>query len=142
MESLDLGHNTLTGPIDLERLPERMESLHVSHNKLSDPMDGHLYVVGRTSTQSLGKPGATRYYWDPPGWHRVSARAFVIHHCCGIPASVAAKKQKLSPQSARMRAVRAINLIALLLRAGDVHPNPGPSLHVAQWIANGCSQWK
>ena len=25
-----------------------------------DPMDGHIYVVGRTSTQSLGKPGATR----------------------------------------------------------------------------------
>ncbi|KNH04907.1 hypothetical protein XU18_3965 [Perkinsela sp. CCAP 1560/4] len=95
-------------------------------------MDGHLYVVGRTSTQSLGKPGATRYYWDPPGWHRVSAGAYVIHHCCGIPASVAAMKQKLQPQSARMRAVRAINLIALLLRAGDVHPNPGPSLHVAQ----------
>ena len=31
-----------------------------------------------------------------------------------------------------MRAVRAINLIALLLRAGDVHPNPGPSLRIAQ----------
>ena len=105
-------------------------------------MDGHLYVVGRTSTQSLGKPGADRYYWDPPGWHRVSARAFVIHHCCGIPASVAAKKQKLSPQSARMRAVRAINLIALLLRAGDVHPNPGPSLHVAQFNVLGFSPGK
>ncbi|KNH06335.1 hypothetical protein XU18_2840 [Perkinsela sp. CCAP 1560/4] len=95
-------------------------------------MDGHLYVVGRTSTQSLGKPGADRYYWAPPGWHRVSARACVIHHCCGIPASVAAMKQKLQTRSTRMRAVRAINLIALLLRAGDVHPNPGPSLRIAQ----------
>ena len=103
-------------------------------------MHGHL--LRQTSTQSLGKPGATRYYWDPPGWHRVSARAFVIHHCCGIPASVAAKKQKQSPQSARMRAVRAINLIALLLRAGDVHPNPGPSLHVAQFNVLGFSPGK
>ena len=131
-------HEDGTGTLVLEFLPWSMKLFRVCSNALSaDPMDGHLYVVGRTSTQSLGKPGATRYYLDPPGWHRVSARAVVIHHCCGIPASVAAKKQKLSPQSARMRAVRAINLIALLLRAGDVHPNPGPSLHVAQFNVLG-----
>ncbi|KNH04999.1 hypothetical protein XU18_3873 [Perkinsela sp. CCAP 1560/4] len=41
-----------------------------------------------------------------------------------------------------MRAVRAINLIALLLRAGDVHPNPGPSLHVAQFNVLGFSPEK
>ena len=107
-----------TGTLGFEFLPWSMKLFRVCSNALSaDPMDGHLCVVDRISTQSLGKPGATRYYLDPPGWHRVSARAVVIHHCCGIPASVAAMKQKLSPPSGRMRAVRAINLIALLLRA-------------------------
>ena len=133
--------NSLSGTIQLADLPGRMEVVSLTNKKLTaDPMHGHL--LRQTSTQSLGKPGATRYYWDPPGWHRVSARACIIHHCCGIPASVAAKKQKLSPQSARMRAVRAINLIALLLRAGDVHPNPGPSLHVAQFNVLGFSPGK
>ena len=143
VRTLKFCRNKFTGDICLEKLPEGLVILAIADNQLTaDPMDGYRYVVGRTSPQSMGKPGATRYYWDPPGWHRVSARAFVIHHCCGIPASVAAKKQKLSPQSARMRAVRAINLIALLLRAGDVHPNPGPSLHVAQFNVLGFSPGK
>ena len=69
-----------TGTLGFEFLPWSMKLFRVCSNALSaDPMDGHLCVVGRISTQSLGKPGATRYYWDPPGWHRVSARAFVIH---------------------------------------------------------------
>ncbi|KNH05484.1 hypothetical protein XU18_3455 [Perkinsela sp. CCAP 1560/4] len=64
----------LTGTLDWASLPASMQSLYLGGNAFTaDPMDGHLYVVGRISTQSLGKPGATRYYWDPPGWHRVSA---------------------------------------------------------------------
>ncbi|KNH06313.1 hypothetical protein XU18_2818 [Perkinsela sp. CCAP 1560/4] len=143
MEKVFLTRNNLAGSLDLDRLPTDVRTMNLSGNQFTaDPMDGHLYVVGRISTPSWGKPGADRYYGDPPGWHRVSAGAYVIHHCCGIPASVAAMKQKLQTRSARMRAVRAINLIALLLRAGDVHPNPGPSLHVAQFNVLGFSPGK
>ncbi|KNH04688.1 hypothetical protein XU18_4126 [Perkinsela sp. CCAP 1560/4] len=59
MVSLSLRSNTVTGSIGLERLPERMEKINVNHNHLSaDPMEGHLSVVGWTSTPSWGKPRA------------------------------------------------------------------------------------
>ncbi|KNH04327.1 leucine-rich repeat, partial [Perkinsela sp. CCAP 1560/4] len=61
VELLLLWHNAFTGSVDLTHLPAFLRELDLSENKLSaDPMDGHLYVVGRTSTQSLGKPGATQ----------------------------------------------------------------------------------
>ncbi|KNH07217.1 hypothetical protein XU18_2080, partial [Perkinsela sp. CCAP 1560/4] len=128
MERLDLALNAFTGSICLERLPERMEYLNVSLNKLSDPMDGHLYVVGRTSTPSWGKPGATRCCWDPPWQYRVATGASTVYHCRGPLASVATKVYLWPPRSARMRAVRKFHSLSLLLRAGDVHPNPGPIL--------------
>ena len=36
-----------------------------------------------------------------------------------------------------MRAARGLNPVSLLLRAGDVHPNPGPSLRIAQFNTRG-----
>ena len=98
----------------------------------ADPMDGHLYVVGRTSTPSWGKPGATRCCWDPPWQYRVATGASTVYHCRGPLASVATKVYLWPPRSARMRAVRKFYSLSLLLRAGDVHPNPGPILRIAQ----------
>ena len=56
-------------------------------------MDGHLYVVGRISTPSWGKPGAARYYGDPPWGHRAETRVSTILHCHGILDSVANKNE-------------------------------------------------
>ena len=59
MEKLILAYNSFTGSIDLENFSERMKYLSVSANQMSaDPMEGHLFVVGWTSTPSWGKPGA------------------------------------------------------------------------------------
>ncbi|KNH04515.1 Tbingi protein [Perkinsela sp. CCAP 1560/4] len=41
-----------------------------------------------------------------------------------------------------MRAVREFNLSSLLLRAGDVHPNPGPTLRIAQFNILGFTPGK
>ena len=180
MEAMNLSVNQLTGSLDLETLPAAVRTVCLSQNKFTaDPMDGHLSVVGRTTTPSWGKPGATRFYGDPPWRHRVTTRASSILHCHGILASVAntkrsgnkkLKKQEtkklrnkisqhiippafillpipfchtftsylpypthLPPWCTRMRAARDINLSLLLLRAGDVHPNPGPALRIAQF---------
>ncbi|KNH06670.1 hypothetical protein XU18_2498 [Perkinsela sp. CCAP 1560/4] len=56
-------------------------------------MDGHLYVVSRINTPSWGKPGAARYYGDPPWGHRAETRVSTILHCHGILASVANTKR-------------------------------------------------
>ena len=125
-------------------------------------MDGHLYVMGRISTPSWGKPGAGRYYGDPLWGQRVETRVSTILHCHGFLDSVAnkneaankvIKKQKkkksrkqksasLRPWCMRMRAVREFNLSSLLLRAGDVHPNPGPALRIAQFNILGFTPGK
>ncbi|KNH06218.1 leucine-rich repeat protein [Perkinsela sp. CCAP 1560/4] len=84
--------NCLFGTVDFGTLPEKLIQLWLSENMLSaDPMDGHLHVVGRTSTPSWGKPGATRYCWDPPWQYRVATGASTVYHCRGPLASVATK---------------------------------------------------
>ncbi|KNH04542.1 hypothetical protein XU18_4226 [Perkinsela sp. CCAP 1560/4] len=51
--------NKLTGSLKLENLPNGLGYLELEDNKLTaDPMEGHLFVVGWTSTPSWGKPGA------------------------------------------------------------------------------------
>ncbi|KNH04906.1 Tcoingi protein [Perkinsela sp. CCAP 1560/4] len=133
LQMLCISNNNLTGSIDLRHLPCGLEKLSINNNQLSaDPMDGHLYVVGRTSTPSWGKPGATRCCWDPPWQYRVATGASTVYHCRGPLASVATKVYLWPPRSARMRAVRKFHSLSLLLRAGDVHPNPGPILRIAQ----------
>ncbi|KNH08324.1 Endonuclease/exonuclease/phosphatase [Perkinsela sp. CCAP 1560/4] len=95
-------------------------------------MNGHLYVVGRTSTPFWGKPGATRYCQGGSQQQRVATGASTVYHCRGPLASVATKVYVWPPRSARMRAVRKFHSLSLLLRAGDVHPNPGPILLITQ----------
>ena len=52
------------------------------------------------------------------------------------------KSASLPPWCMRMRAVREFNLSSLLLRAGDVHPNPGPTLRIAQFNILGFTPGK
>ncbi|KNH06644.1 hypothetical protein XU18_2545 [Perkinsela sp. CCAP 1560/4] len=112
----------------------------VQRNKVN-PMYGHLlYVVCRTSTPSWGKPGATRCCWDPPWQYRVATGASTVYHCRG---PLACGPQSLSlAASERAHAVREFNLSSLLLRAGDVHPNPGPTLRIAQFNILGFTPGK
>ena len=87
-------NNALSGTLNLDDLPVSMQEVDLSCNNFTaDPMDGHLSVVGRTTTPSWGKPGATRFYGDPPWRHRVTTRASSILHCHGILASVANTKR-------------------------------------------------
>ncbi|KNH05989.1 Endonuclease/exonuclease/phosphatase [Perkinsela sp. CCAP 1560/4] len=120
-----------------------MKNIEIHCNALgADPMDGHLYVVGRTSTPFWGKPGATRCCWDPPWQYRVATGASTVYHCRGRLASVATKVYLWPPRSARMRAVSKFHSLSLLLRAGDVHPNPGTILRIAQQNILGLTPWK
>ena len=49
----------LTGTLAMASLPIPMKELHLGNNLFTaDPTEGHLFVVGRTSTLSRGKPGA------------------------------------------------------------------------------------
>ncbi|KNH09415.1 hypothetical protein XU18_0100 [Perkinsela sp. CCAP 1560/4] len=56
---LDACENKFSGPIDMTRLPPNLVLLKLSSNAFTaDPMEGHLFVVGWTSTPSWGNPGA------------------------------------------------------------------------------------
>ena len=97
LEFLTLSGNLLSGPVVLTHLPGRLEKLYLQDNKFTaDPMDGHLYVVGRISTPSWGKPGAARYYGDPPWGQRAETRVSTILHCHGFLDSVANKNEAVN----------------------------------------------
>ncbi|KNH05988.1 hypothetical protein XU18_3082 [Perkinsela sp. CCAP 1560/4] len=56
MRGLSLDKNKFTAQVSLEHLPDGLQSLSVSTNQLSaDPTEGHLSVVGWTSTPVLGE---------------------------------------------------------------------------------------
>ena len=55
MEAMNLSVNQLTGSLDLDTLPAAVRTVCLSQNKFTaDPMDGHLSVVGRTTTRLGG----------------------------------------------------------------------------------------
>ena len=92
--AMDWHEFDIGGSLHLEWLPSSVRDLVANGNQLTaDPMDGHLYVVGRISTPSWGKPGAARYYGDPPWGHRAETRVSTILHCHGILDSVANKNE-------------------------------------------------
>ena len=54
-----VSENRLAGTIEWASLPKSMKELDLSLNKsTADPTEGHLFVVGWTSTPSWGKPRA------------------------------------------------------------------------------------
>ena len=77
LKNLDMSFNNLSGTIDLNSLPETMQMLELRSNNLSDsdPMDGHLNVVGRSSTPSGGKPWSHPIQRACPWCHRVTVQS-------------------------------------------------------------------
>ncbi|KNH07674.1 hypothetical protein XU18_1675 [Perkinsela sp. CCAP 1560/4] len=107
MEELLLIQNKLSGSFCLDSLPGAMRKLYLSKNNFNaDPMDGQLYVVGRTSTPSWGKPGATRCCWDPPWQYRVATGASTVYHCRGPLRGVSGHQSLSLAASERAHACR------------------------------------
>ena len=81
IEALWLDRNRFTGTVCFRHLPASLDLLTVHENTLSaDPMDGHLNVVGRSSTLPRGKLGATRDHerGPPEGERREEYRVTVL----------------------------------------------------------------
>ena len=78
-------------------------------------MDGHLYVVGRTSTQSLGKLGAVQYFRDVPWRYWYSQVSTILRPHREFKSLVAASMntQKIL-WCTRMRAVSKLYLLTRL----------------------------
>ena len=81
LTTLEVQTNRLSGTFDCSSLPPSMQVINVHHNEFeADPMDGHLNVVGRSSTLPRGKLGATRYHerGPPEGERREEYRVTVL----------------------------------------------------------------